>query len=109
MGVARIAIGVAFALAPSRLTTPGTGDDTNELMVRSFAVREVVVGVGALLATRSVGDARQLRFWAGLGALVDLGDLATALAGGGPARRLPAALAATGLGAESWAFAAAKP
>ncbi|HEY5165880.1 MAG TPA: hypothetical protein VIJ44_08015, partial [Acidimicrobiia bacterium] len=44
----RVAIGVAFVIAPGRLTRGSAATDT--LMTRTFAVREVVLGVGGLLA-----------------------------------------------------------
>ena len=107
----RVAIGVAFALAPDRLgaRTDGTRSDT--LMTRSFAVREVVLGIGGLVAVASA-DRRPsaVRLWAGLGALTDAGDLAASLAGGprrNQAALVPAAVAAMGLVAELWAFSAA--
>ena len=77
-------------------------------MTRSFAVREVALGVGALLAIRGHDDGHQVRFWAGLGTLVDIGDLATALTSQEQANAVPAALAVVGLSAELWAFSAAK-
>ncbi len=107
---ARIAIGVAFlgpAGRPSG-TTAARGSDT--LMRRSFAVRELVLGVGGLLAV--AGTERRpsnVRLWAGLGALTDGGDLCAALAGpreDGWSAHVPALVAAAGLACELWAFAA---
>jgi len=103
----RVAIGVAFALAPDRLNTPSEGyNDT--LMTRSFAVREIVLGIGGLAAvTHADRDPSAVRTWAGLGALTDAGDLAASLAGGpgsNPAARLPALTAAIGLAFELWAW-----
>jgi hypothetical protein len=105
----RVAIGVAFALAPDRLSTGSDGTRSDTLMTRSFAVREVVLGVGGLVAVASADrHPSAVRRWAGLGALTDTGDLFAALAGG-PRRnhaRVPALVAAIGLAAELWAFAA---
>jgi hypothetical protein len=79
-------------------------------MTRSFAVREVVLGVGGLVAVASADrQPSAVRSWAGLGALTDAGDLAVSLAGGprrSHAARVPAIIAAMGLAAELWAFAA---
>jgi hypothetical protein len=107
----RVAIGVAFALAPDRLgaRSDGTRSD-NILMTRSFAVREVVLGIGGLVAAaRADRHPSAVRMWAGLGALTDAGDLASSLAGGprrDQAARVPALVAAMGLAAELWAFSA---
>jgi hypothetical protein len=77
-------------------------------MTRSFAVREMVLGVGGLLAVFGAAMSPSgVRVWAGLGALTDAGDLAAALAGvrrREPSARVSALVAATGLGAELWAF-----
>jgi hypothetical protein len=106
----RVAIGVAFALAPDRLRTGSDGTRSDTLMTRSFAVREVVLGVGGLVAVASTDrHPSAVRSWAGLGALTDAGDLAASLAGGprrNHAARIPALVAAMGLAAELWAFAA---
>jgi hypothetical protein len=105
----RVAIGVVFAVAPDRLNGPSDGTQSDTLMTRSFAVREVVLGVGGLLAaTRAEISPSDVRIWAGLGALTDAGDLAASLAGVRRERsvRVPALVAAGGLLAELWAFAA---
>src|SRR3981081_2501919 len=106
----RVAIGVAFALAPDRFSTGSDGTRSDTLMTRSFAVREVVLGVGGLAAVASSDrHPSAVRSWAGLGALTDAGDLAASLAGGSRrnhAARIPALVAAMGLAAELWAFAA---
>jgi hypothetical protein len=66
----RIAIRVAFVVARDRLNR--VSDDT--LMTRSFAVREVVLGVGGLLAAaRADITPSAIRTWAGLGAALELG------------------------------------
>jgi hypothetical protein len=99
----RVAIGVAFALAPDRL---GGGSDerrSDALMTRSFAVRELVLGVGGLLAVANVDRAPSaVRTWAGLGALTDAGDLAASVTAARANRSacVPAVVAAAGLAAE---------
>ena len=95
-GVLRVGLGAAFLIAPRRMSR---GEDV--LMTRSFAVRELVLGLAALRrASQDTGE------WARLGALVDRGDAgaaAIALRSGVPmaAPSLLAALA--GLAAETWA------
>ena len=77
----RVAIGVAFALAPDRLNGRSEGRASDTLMTQSFAVREMVLGIGGLVATtRADASSSAVRMWAGLGALTDGGDVATALA-----------------------------
>jgi hypothetical protein len=107
----RVAIGVAFALAPGRLGARTDGGPGDTLMTRSFAVRESVLGIGGLVAVaRADRLPSAVRFWAGLGALTDAGDLAASLAGGqrrDQAALVAATVAAMGLAAELWAFSAA--
>jgi hypothetical protein len=109
----RVAIGVAFALAPGRLTSGSAARDDDTLMTRSFAVREVVLGVGGLLAVaRADSRPSDVRLWAGLGALTDGGDLCASLASirrEASSPRVPALVAAAGLLCELWAFRAAAP
>jgi len=105
---ARVAIGIACAVAPRRLSGASSADAA--LMTRSFAVRELVLGVGGLLAvTRAQCHPTDVRVWAGLGALTDGGDLCAAVAGLRDGRRTaaPAVVAALGLVCESWAYRAA--
>jgi hypothetical protein len=103
----RVGIGVAFALAPDRLAGRSDTERSDTLMTRSFAVREVVLGVGALMAVRQAETSPSaVRTWAGLGALTDGGDLAASLAGvrrREPSARLSAVVAAVGLVTELWA------
>jgi len=107
----RVAIGVAFALAPDRLGGRTDSEPSGTLMTRSFAVREVVLGVGALLAvSEAETSSATIRRWAGLGVLTDGGDLAASLAGvrrREESARLSALVAAMGLVAELWAFGGA--
>ncbi len=107
---ARVAIGVAFAIAPRHAgRSPASNGDT--LMTRSFAVREAVLGVGGLIAVaRAAIRPSDLRWWAGLGALTDGGDLWASLADlkqEQSSARVPALVAAAGLACELWAFRAA--
>jgi hypothetical protein len=96
-GALRIGLGVAFLAAPRRLSR---GEDV--LMSRGFAVRELVLGIGAVM-----GGARGASDWARLGALVDLGDAASAAIA--VRHRVPMAAPALlaalgGLAVETWAF-----
>ncbi|HEY8763948.1 MAG TPA: hypothetical protein VIM18_07155, partial [Solirubrobacteraceae bacterium] len=76
LAATRVAIGVAFVLAPGRLAPGSAATDDDTLMTRSFAVREVVLGVGGLVAVaRAEHHPSDVRLWAGLGALTDGGDL----------------------------------
>ena len=95
-GAIRVLLGVAFAIAPKRLSR---GEDV--LMTRSFAVREVALGLGGLLA-----GPHQVRDWARAGALVDIGDIAASAAA--VRRRTPMAVpslltAVVGFGLEIYA------
>ena len=108
LAATRVAIGVAFALAPHRLDGRKVHSRADTLMTRSFAVREVTLGVGGLLATVGAGARpSSVRRWAGLGALTDGGDLAASLVGvhrDDPSAWVPALVATAGLVAEGWAF-----
>ncbi|MBV8160175.1 MAG: hypothetical protein JO265_04560 [Acidimicrobiia bacterium] len=107
--VARTAIGVVAAVRPDSF---GAAEHAGayRLITQSFAVRELVLGVGALHALSAAnGSLSAARTWAGLGALTDSGDLAAALATvrrGDRSAILPAGIAAVGLVAEAWAFSA---
>ena len=106
----RVVIGAAFALAPYQLGGRSDSPRGDTLMTRSFAVRELVLGIGGLLAvTRADSSPSTVRMWAGLGALTDGGDIAASLADirrRSPAARVAALVAAAGLVAELWAFSA---
>jgi hypothetical protein len=106
----RVAIGAAFAVAPDRLSGRTVRTDGDTLMTRSFAVREMVLGIGGLLAAAAADPSpAAIRMWAGLGTLTDGGDLAVSLAGarrGEPSPWIPALVATAGLAAELWAFSA---
>lgn len=81
IGACRIGIGVAFAVAPNALSRPPDGpSNAAALMTRSFAIREVVIGLGGLLSVKGpMASPQALRQWAALGLLTDSGDLAAAL------------------------------
>jgi hypothetical protein len=102
LGALRIGIGAAFLVSPRRLAH---GEDV--LMIRSFAVRELVLGVGGVM-----GAARSPAEWARLGALVDVGDAASAAIAvrHRVPRAVPALLAALGgLTFEAWALRRVEP
>jgi hypothetical protein len=105
----RLAIGIAFAVAPGRLNRGSRSNSPDILMTRSFAAREIALGVGGLLATTGPdATPSPLRMWAGLGVLTDAGDFAAACAQmrrGEPAA-VPAIFAASGLLIEGWALRA---
>lgn len=102
----RTAIGLGFLLAPNRFAGGGDGA-AGTLMTRSFAVREAVLGIGALLSVADADTASsRVRTWAALGALTDAGDVAAsmvALRRGEPSAGASVVVAAAGLGAELWA------
>jgi len=103
----RLGIGAAFAVAPARLSRRPEAQGSEILMTRSFAVREVTLGVGGLLAARpGAGSPSSVRMWAAMGVLTDAGDLAAALAGKrqGASTGVPALVATCGLLAELWAL-----
>ena len=108
LAATRVAIGAAFALAPHRLAKRNVQSRADTLMTRSFAVRELTLGVGGLLAVVGVGaPPSTVRMWAGLGALTDGGDLAVSLVGvrrDEPSAWVPALVATAGLLADGWAF-----
>jgi hypothetical protein len=105
----RIVIGAAFAFAPDRLSGSPNRMSGDILMTRSFAAREIVLGVGGLLAvTRVDASPSAVRTWAGLGALTDGGDVVASVVGArgrDRSARVAALVAATGLVIELWAFA----
>lgn len=73
----RAVLGVVATAAPrwcwGQLTRSRPGDDA-VLAVRMFAIRDLAMGLGGLLAARR---GRAVRGWAEAGALVDAGDAAT--------------------------------
>jgi hypothetical protein len=108
-GGMRTVIGLGFLLAPNR-SARQQGGGSATLMTRSFAVREAVLGIGALISVVDADTRSSLvRTWAALGALTDAGDVAAgmvAMRRGEPSAGASVVLAAAGLGAELWAFTA---
>ncbi|MDX6373027.1 MAG: hypothetical protein QOD98_2015 [Nocardioidaceae bacterium] len=98
-GLMRVGIGAAMFVAPRAL---GRNDEV--LMTRSFAVRELVIGVGGLRGART----DQAQTWATLGVLTDAMDcLAATIAvrKGVPFAGATLAMAAAGLAFEAYAAA----
>ena len=103
----RIAIGSAAMASPNRFSD--RADRPNHLlMIRSFAGREMALGVGGCLALRGSAPVSTLSMWAGLGAMTDAADLIAAIANlrrGDRSARAAALLAAIGLVSEGSALA----
>src|ERR1700744_6606320 len=76
VAAARVAVGVAMILAPSRIFSPGSGTET--LLMRTIGIRDVVLGSGACAAW-ALGEERELRRWATVGLVSDGADFATGL------------------------------
>jgi hypothetical protein len=103
----RIAVGVALVAAPGPATRRWLGSSTaedpgREVAVRGLGARDVVLGVGTLVALRSGGEVRQAARWLEAGVVADLADAAaTAVAEDVDAPKAPAlgvALGAAALG-----------
>jgi hypothetical protein len=81
IAVGRIALGAAGLLAPglvarSAFGIPGSRHDV-KIIVRSAAVRDLVLGLGAV---RSLGEGGDAAAWVRAGAVCDAGDLVAAVA-----------------------------
>jgi hypothetical protein len=76
VAAARVAVGVAMIVAPSRIFSPGSGTET--LLMRTIGVRDVVIGSGACAAWAR-GDQGELRRWATVGLASDSADFVTGL------------------------------
>jgi hypothetical protein len=76
VAAARVAVGVAMIVAPSRIFSPGTGTET--LLMRTIGVRDVVIGSGACAAWAR-GEAGELQRWATVGLASDSADFVTGL------------------------------
>jgi hypothetical protein len=76
VAAARVGVGAAMVLAPSRFFSPGSGTET--LLMRTVGIRDVVLGSGgcAAWARREEGE---LRRWATLGLVSDGADFVTGL------------------------------
>jgi hypothetical protein len=76
VAVARVGVGAAMVLAPSRIFSPGSGTET--LLMRTIGIRDVVLGSGACAAWAR-GEAGELRRWATVGLVSDGADFVTGL------------------------------
>jgi hypothetical protein len=76
VAVARVVVGAAMILAPSRFSSPGSGTET--LLMRTIGIRDVVLGSGACAALAR-GEEGELRRWATLGLVSDGADFVTGL------------------------------
>jgi hypothetical protein len=76
VAAARVGVGVAMILAPSRIFSPGSGTET--LLLRTVGIRDVVLGSGAYAAWAR-GEEGELRRWATLGLASDGADFVTGL------------------------------
>lgn len=99
----RIAIGAALVALPDTsvrrwLGATGEGDPGRQIAIRGLGARDVVLGVGTLVALRDGNDARRAARWLDAGVVADLADAAsTALAEDLDAPKTPAvALALSG-------------
>lgn len=107
LAAGRLGLGVALVAAPDASTrlwlgTASEDDPGRQVAVRGLGARDVVLGVGALVALRSGGDVRRAVRWMEAGVVADLADAAsTAVAEGIDAPKAPAigmALGAAALG-----------
>src|SRR3984885_10337739 len=78
VAAARVGVGAAMILAPSRFFSPGSGTET--LLMRTIGIRDVVLGSGGCAAWAR-GEEGELRRWATLGLLSDGADFVTGLRG----------------------------
>jgi hypothetical protein len=76
VAAARIAVGAAMILAPSRFFSPGSGTET--LLMRTIGIRDVVLGSGACAAWAR-GEEGELQRWATVGLVSDGADFVTGL------------------------------
>jgi hypothetical protein len=76
VAAARVAVGAAMILAPSRIFSPGSGTET--LLMRTIGIRDVVLGSGACAAWAR-GEGGELQRWATVGLASDGADFVTGL------------------------------
>src|ERR1700739_467907 len=76
VAAARVALGAARTLAPSRIFSPGSGTET--LLMRTIGIRDVVLGSGACAAWAR-GDEGELKRWATVGRAINGADFVTGL------------------------------
>lgn len=110
LALGRIAVGAVFVAAPGPTTRAWLGaehedDPGREIAVRGLGARDVVLGVGALVALRSGGDARTAARWVEAGVVADLADTAATLVAEGGGDRQRALSAAVAIGAAATGLA----
>ena len=76
VAAARVGVGAAMILAPSRFFSPGSGAET--LLMRTIGIRDVVLGSGTCAAWAR-GDEAETKRWAALGLISDSADFVTGL------------------------------
>ena len=76
VAAARVAVGAAMILVPSRVFSPGSGAET--LLMRTIGIRDVVLGSGACAAWAR-GEEGELQRWATVGLVSDGADFVTGL------------------------------
>jgi hypothetical protein len=76
VAAARVAVGAAMILAPSRIFSPGSGTET--LLMRTIGIRDLVLGSGACAAWAR-GEEGELQRWATFGLVSDGADFVTGL------------------------------
>jgi hypothetical protein len=72
VAAARVGVGAAMVLAPSRYFSPGSGTET--LLMQTIGIRDVVLGSGGCAAWLRGGDG-EFRRWATVGLISDSADL----------------------------------
>jgi hypothetical protein len=82
MGWLRAGVGIALIAVPAgpaRLVGRPAPDGAGMLLMRTIGIRDLVLGLGAVAASRS-GDVKEARRWAAAGLASDSLDAATSLA-----------------------------
>ena len=76
VAAARIGVGAAMLLAPSRVFSPDSGTET--LLMQTIGIRDVVLGSGGVAAWARGADA-ELRGWSTAGLVSDSADFCLGL------------------------------
>ena len=76
MAAARVGVGAAMLLVPTRFFKPESGAET--LLMQTIGIRDLVIGSGACTALVRGGDG-EFRRWATLGLISDSADLVLGL------------------------------
>jgi hypothetical protein len=76
VAAARVGVGAAMIVAPSRFFSPSSGSET--LLMRTIGIRDVVLGSGACTAWGRGAEA-EAKWWAAFGLISDSADLVTGL------------------------------